>query len=46
MEERLRLVARLAEGEAMTEMRQEFGISRKTGCKLMERCREDGPVAL
>ena len=31
MEERLRFVARLLDGEAMTELCREFGISRKTG---------------
>jgi hypothetical protein len=31
MEERLRFVARLLDGEAMTEVCREFGISRKTG---------------
>jgi hypothetical protein len=30
MEERLRFVARLLDGEAMTEVCREFGISRKT----------------
>lgn len=46
MEERLRFVARILEGESMTDVCREFGISRKTGYKLMERYREDGPVAL
>jgi transposase InsO family protein len=46
MEERLRFVARLLEGEAMTELCREFGISRKTGYKLFNRYREEGPVAL
>ncbi len=31
MDERLRFVARLLEGESMTEVCLEFGISRKTG---------------
>ena len=31
VEERLRFVARLLEGEAMSELCREFGISRKTG---------------
>ena len=31
MEERLRFVARLLEGEAMSELCRGFGISRKTG---------------
>jgi transposase len=46
MEERLRFVARLLEGESMTDVCREFGISRKTGYKLFERYREEGPVAL
>ena len=36
MEERLRFVARLLDGEAMTEVCREFGISRKTGYKIFE----------
>jgi hypothetical protein len=31
MDERLRFVGRLLDGEAMTEVCREFGISRKTG---------------
>ena len=46
MDERLRFVARFLEGEAMTSVCREFGISRKTGYKLFERYKEDGPVAL
>jgi transposase InsO family protein len=46
MDERLRFVARLLEGEPMTAVCREFGISRKTGYKLFERYKEDGPVAL
>jgi hypothetical protein len=34
MEERLRFVARLLEGEPMSQMCREFGISRKTGSSL------------
>ena len=34
MEERLRFVARLLDGEAMTEVCREFGISRKTGYRF------------
>jgi transposase len=34
------------EGESMTDVCREFGISRKTGYKLFERYREEGPVAL
>jgi Helix-turn-helix domain len=46
MEERLRFVARLLEGEPMTDMCLEFGISRKTGYKIFNRYREHGCVAL
>lgn len=34
MEERLRFVARLLEGEGMSDVCREFGISRKTGYKI------------
>jgi transposase len=37
MDERLRFVARLLDGEAMTEVCREFGISRKTGYKIFTR---------
>ena len=46
MGERLRFVARLLEGEPMTEVCRAFGISRKTGYKLLERYRQEGAVAL
>ncbi len=46
MEERLRFVARILEGEAMSDVAREFGVSRKTGYKLMQRYREDGAYAL
>ncbi|MEA2903082.1 MAG: hypothetical protein QOI12_469 [Alphaproteobacteria bacterium] len=46
MEERLRFVARLLDGEAMTDMCREFGISRKTGYKIFDRYREHGLEAL
>jgi transposase InsO family protein len=46
MEERLRLVARLLEGEAMREVCRAFGISRKTGYKIFDRYREHGLEAL
>lgn len=37
MEERLKFLARLIEGEAMTNVCLEFGISRKTGYKIFNR---------
>ena len=46
MEERLRFVARLLDGEAMTDVCREFGISRKTGYKIFGRYREHGLEAL
>jgi transposase len=46
MEERLRFVARLLEGEGMSEVCREFGISRKTGYKIFNRYRDDGLEAL
>ena len=46
MEERLRFVARLLDGEPMTEVCRDFGVSRKTGYKLLNRYREEGPFAL
>jgi transposase-like protein len=42
MEERLRFVARLLDGEAMTEVCREFGISRKTGYKILTRYNKVG----
>ena len=46
MDERLRFVARVLEGEPMSEVCREFGVSRKTGYKLVNRYREEGPLAL
>ena len=46
MDERLRFVARLLEGEAMTDLCVEFGISRKTGYKIYDRYRQSGAEAL
>src|SRR5688572_26177984 len=37
MDERMKFVARLLEGEAMTDLCSEFGISRKTGYKIWDR---------
>ena len=37
MDERLRFVARLLEGEQMALLCREFGISRKTGYKIFDR---------
>ena len=46
MDERLRFVARLLEGEQMSLMCREFGISRKTGYKIFDRYKEHGLEAL
>jgi transposase InsO family protein len=46
MEERLRFVARLLDGENMSEVCREFGISRKTGYKIYNRYKDDGLEAL
>ena len=42
MDERLRFVATLLEGEEMTDVCREFRISRKTGYKIFTRYRETG----
>jgi transposase len=42
MEERLRFVALLLDGEAMTDVCREFGVSRKTGYKIFDRYKEYG----
>jgi transposase InsO family protein len=46
MDERLRFVSRLLEGEAMTDVCREFGISRKTGYKIYQRYQKLGLEAL
>jgi transposase InsO family protein len=46
VEERLLFVARLIEGEAMTDLAREFGVSRKTGYKIFNRYKEHGLEAL
>jgi transposase-like protein len=45
-EERLRFVAHLLDGEAMSEVCREFGVSRKTGYKIFERYKDHGLEAL
>jgi putative transposase len=42
MDERLRFVARLLDGERMAELCREFGISRKTGYKIFTRYKDIG----
>jgi transposase InsO family protein len=46
MEERLRFVARLLDGEGMSEVCRQFGISRKTGYKIFKRYKDEGLEAL
>src|SRR5262245_52407114 len=46
MDERLRFVARLLEGEKMTALCAEFGISRKTGYKIYDRYKDCGVQGL
>jgi putative transposase len=45
MDERLRFVARVLEGEKMAPLCAEFGISRKTGYKIFERYKDCGVAA-
>src|SRR3982074_2103213 len=45
MDERLRFVAWLLDGEAMSEVCRAFGISRKTGYKIFERYKDGTPVS-
>ena len=45
-QERLRFVARLLEGEGMSEVFRSFGISRKTGYKIFNRYKDQGLDAL
>ncbi len=46
MDERLRFVARLLDGEQMSALCKEFGISRPTGYKIYNRYKELGPKGL
>ena len=46
MEERMRFVLRRLDGEPMSGLCREFGISRKTGYKIFERYRQHGLEAL
>jgi putative transposase len=46
MDERLRFVARLLDGEKMAGLCEEFGISRKTGYKIYDRYKDAGLVGL
>jgi putative transposase len=46
MDERVRFIARLLDGEKMTPLCAEFGISRKTGYKIFERYKDCGVQGL
>jgi transposase len=46
LDERLRFLARVLDGEPMTEVCRDFGISRKTGYKVFDRYKEHGLEAL
>ena len=46
MDERLRFVARLLDGEKMAAVCADFGISRKTGYKIFNRYKDQGAEAL
>jgi transposase len=46
LDERVRFVARLLEGEGMAALCREFAISRKTGYKIFDRYKESGLEAL
>ena len=46
MDERVRFVGRVLDGEAMSDVCREFGISRKTGYKIVNRYRQEGVEAL
>ncbi|MER0239403.1 IS481 family transposase [Fulvimarina sp. MAC8] len=46
MDERLRFVARLLDGEGMSDVCRAFGISRKTGYKIFDRYKQEGLEAL
>jgi len=46
VDQRLRFVARLLEGESMTDVCRDFGVSRKTGYKIFQRYKESGLEAL
>ena len=42
VDERMKFVGRLLEGDKVTEFCREFGILRKTGCKFWDRYKEVG----
>lgn len=46
MDEKLKFIARYLEGESITSLSREFGVSRTTGHSLVKRYREMGSEAL
>lgn len=46
MTERFKFINRHLQGEKITELSREFGISRKTGHKIIKRFKEEGPSGL
>ena len=46
MDERLKFIARLLDGEKMAPLAREFGIARKTGYKILKRYSDGGLEAL
>lgn len=46
MDERVHFISRLRDGEGMSELCREFGISRKTGYKFQNRYLNEGPTGL
>ncbi len=46
MDERMRFIAKLLDGESMSRLCEEFGISRKTGYKIWNRYQNTGAYAL
>ena len=46
MDERIRFVGRLRDGEGMSDVWRAFGISRKTGYKIFDRCWQKGLAVL
>jgi putative transposase len=46
MDERVKFIARLLDGEAMSQLCEEFSISRKTGYKILRRYRDCGVEGL
>jgi len=46
VEERMKFVMRLGEGESMAQACRSFGVSRKTGYKIWNRYRKEGVIGL